>query len=52
MGVVRRLKIPEMAKFNFAVNFGLDSKKLSLLHDIFKKDVDDIDSQLDKLEND
>lgn len=38
MGVVRRLKIEEMAKFKFAPNFGIHKETVEhILNNIFKK---------------
>jgi hypothetical protein len=52
MGVVRRLKTEEMARFKFATNFGLHKDTLEYLHDnVFKKHVNEIQKKLQKVSN-
>lgn len=47
MGVVRRLKIEEMAKFKFATNFGLQKATVDyVLEKIFKGQLGEIQSNL------
>ena len=52
MGVVRRLKIEEMAKLKFATNFGLKQSTIDgLNHNVFGKDLKHMQKGLDKIEN-
>ncbi len=51
MGVVRRLKIEEMAKFKFATNFGIHKETVDhILNNIYKKKTGEVQERLDKIE--
>lgn len=51
IGVVRRLKIEEMAKFKFATNFGINKDTIDLLiGKVFKKSLSEVQEKLNKIE--
>lgn len=50
IGVVRRLKIEEMARFKFATNFGINKDTVDfLISKVFKKNVSEIQEKLNKI---
>jgi hypothetical protein len=52
IGVVRRLKIEEMAKFKYATNFGVHKDTIEFVSKIFKNKISETQEGLDKIEND
>lgn len=51
IGVVRRLKIEEMARFKYACNFGVQKDTVDyIINHIFKKKITEIQERLDKIQ--
>ena len=51
LGVVRRLKIQEMAKLKYATNFGVHKDTVSyIVNHVLKKKLSEVQERLDKVE--